>query len=129
VEQIDTSPPATPEQQSFLRSAIGIFRFYAQAIDGSILFTLSKLATQQSAPTTNTMAMLDRFLNYISHYPDASIVYRPSNMQLHVHSDESYCGELNSRSRCAACPHVDPLSLQVLTNLPLSTVPSAQLVP
>ena len=55
------------------------------------------------------MAMLNRFLNYISHYPDASIIYRPSNMQLHVHSDESYCGDPNSRSRCAGLSTCGPI--------------------
>jgi hypothetical protein len=47
------------------------------------------------------MALLDRLLNYIAQYPNASIVYRPSDMQLHLHSDESYLSEPQSRSRCA----------------------------
>jgi hypothetical protein len=32
---IDLSPPATPQQQKYLRKAVGIFRYYAQAIDST----------------------------------------------------------------------------------------------
>ena len=105
----DLSPPATKQEQSYLRKAVGIFRYYAQAIDGSILFTLSKLAIQQEAPTQSTMKQLDRFLNYIAYNKDASITYRPSNMQLQVHSDESYCSEPKSRSRSAGFSTCGPI--------------------
>jgi hypothetical protein len=71
VNPIDTSAPATPEQQSFLRSAVGIFRYYAQAIDTTLLHAISKIAMQQSNPTTDTMAQLDRFLNYVANNTDA----------------------------------------------------------
>jgi hypothetical protein len=108
-EEIDNTPRATPEQQSFLRSAVGMFLYYALAIDCTLLLTLSKLAAQQSAPTTNTMVMLDRFLNYIAHHPDATITYRPSNMQLHVHSDELYPSDPLSRFRCSSLSTYGPI--------------------
>jgi hypothetical protein len=105
----DDTPLATPLQQSFLRKAIGIFRYYADAIDSTLSLVLSKLAVQQSAPTVATMATLDRMLNYIASYPNASITYRPSNMQLAVHSDESYNSEPNSRSRSAGFSTCGPI--------------------
>ena len=100
-EPIDDSPPASPEEQAYLRKAVGIFRYYAQAIDGTIILTVSRLASAQSKPTKKTMQMLHRFLNYMHHNPDAEIVYRPSDMQLHLHSDESYLSDPESRSRAA----------------------------
>jgi hypothetical protein len=100
-EPTDDSPPATDAEQSYLRRAVGMFRYYAQAIDSTILLTLSRLASSQAHPTKNTMLLLNRLLNYIAQYPNATIVYRPSNMQLHLHSDESYLSEPLSRSRSA----------------------------
>jgi hypothetical protein len=108
-ELIDSSPPATPAQQHFLRQAVGSFRYYAQAIDSTILLTLSRLASAQAAPTSNTMLMLDRLLNYIAQFPAAAIIYRPSNMQLHVHSDESYLSEPLSRSRASGFSTCGPI--------------------
>jgi hypothetical protein len=45
------------------------------------------------------MLALTRFLNYADQFPDARLTFRPSNMQLHIHSDASYNGEPESRSR------------------------------
>ena len=41
--------------------------------------------------------------------PNAAIIYRPSNMQLHVHSDESYLSDTNSRSRSAGVSTCGPI--------------------
>jgi hypothetical protein len=106
---LDETAPASPTQQSFLRQAIGIFRYYADAIDSSISLVLSKLAVQQQHPTLATMATLDRMLNYIATFPNASIIYRPSDMQLAVHSDESYNSEPRARSRSAGFSTCGPI--------------------
>ena len=108
-EAVDDSPPASPEQQTFLRSAVGIFRYYCDAVDPSPLLAISKLAQDQSAPTLNTMVRLDRFLNYMAANPNATIVYKPSDMQLHVHSDESYLSDKKSRSRAAGVSTCGPI--------------------
>jgi hypothetical protein len=55
------------------------------------------------------MAALDRMLNCIATYPNATIVYRPSNMQLAVHSDESYNSELKARSRSTGFSTCGPI--------------------
>jgi hypothetical protein len=106
---VDTSPLVSPEDEHYLRSAVGIFRYYADHIDSTLSLSLSRLASQQEAPTENTMADLKRFLNYVAQFPDAKIVYRPSNMQLAIHSDESYCSEPMSRSRSAGFSTCGPI--------------------
>lgn len=106
---VDSSPPATPEQQSYLRKAVGIFRHMANAVDNILLVPLSRLASKQSCPSTQDMKNLDRTLNYIYHHPDAQIIYRPSDMQLHVHSDASYLSEPESRSRAAGVSTCGPI--------------------
>jgi hypothetical protein len=100
-DHVDSTPAATAAQQTYLRKAIGSLRYYAQAIDSTILLAVSRLASAQSHPTTQSMQHLDRLLNYVAQFPNAAVTYRPSNMQLHIHSDESYLSEPLSRSRCA----------------------------
>ena len=46
----DESPPATSEDQAYLRRAVGIFRYYADAIDSTLSLAISRLASQQEAP-------------------------------------------------------------------------------
>ena len=55
------------------------------------------------------MINLTHFLNYVAQYPDARIVYRPSNMQLALHLDESYLCEPEARSRCAGFSTCGPI--------------------
>ena len=60
---------------------------------------LGSLAMQQSSPTTNTMAKIKQFLDYVATHPDAIVTYHASNMFLAAHSDASYLSEINARSR------------------------------
>ena len=109
-ESIDLSPAASPAEQTHLQSAVGKFRWYSEAIDYTLLLPLSKLATQQSAPTQQTMDDLSRFLNYADQFPEAQLTFRPSNMQLHIHSDASYNGEPKSRSRYGGVFTMGPIT-------------------
>ena len=51
---------------------------------------LLEIASQQAAPTENTMKRVNHFLDYMWTHPDAIIWYRASDMILNVHSDASY---------------------------------------
>ena len=51
----DTSPKLTKEQITLLQQIIGVFLYYARAIDSTILVTLSDLAAQQTQATELTM--------------------------------------------------------------------------
>lgn len=99
IEVTDDSPPASPAQQSFLRKAVGIFRYYVDAVDFVLIKPMALLAKEQSKPTQATMERLDRFLNYIAQNQQAVLSYRPSNMQLVIHSDASHHGEPAAQSR------------------------------
>eukprot|EP00804_Cyclotella_cryptica_P026916 CCRYP_014749-RA/>CCRYP_014749-RA protein AED:0.26 eAED:0.26 QI:0/0/0/1/0/0/2/0/1022 len=72
---------------------------HARAVDCTMLPALGSLATQQLAPTQNTMSKIHQFLDYAMTHPDAMITYRASNMILAVHSDASYLSETKARSR------------------------------
>jgi hypothetical protein len=60
---------------------------------------LSVIATQQSAPTEETLARVNQFLDYMWTHSDAKIRYRASDMILNVHSDASYLSAPKARSR------------------------------
>ena len=64
-----------------------------------MLPSLGKIATQQSAPTENTMHKVHQFLDYAATHLDAIITYRVSNMIMAAHSDASYLSESKARSR------------------------------
>ncbi len=59
---------------------------------------LSAIAAQQSAPTEETLARVNQFLDYMWTRPDAKIRYRGSDMILNVHSDASYLSAPKARS-------------------------------
>ena len=101
LEEEDKSPAASPSDKLYLQTAIGIFRYFAEAVAPLLIVPFSKISSQQASPTKNTMQQLERILNWISDHPNSAIRYHPSNMQLCIHSDASYLSEANSRSRAA----------------------------
>ncbi len=93
------SPLLDPARITFIQEVIGVFLYYARAVDATMLTTLSKLASRQSHPTEALHTDVLHFLGYAACYPDAAITYHVSDMQLTIHSDASYLSESNSRSR------------------------------
>jgi hypothetical protein len=60
---------------------------------------LSEIASQQVAPTENTMERVNQFLDYMWTHRDAIIWYRASDMVLNVHSDTWYLSAPKACSR------------------------------
>jgi hypothetical protein len=98
-EKPDTSPPVQPSARTRLQEIVGVFLFYARAVDSTMLTAVNKLASQQAHPTEHVVAASHRLLQYAARFPSATVTIRPSNMQLMCHSDASYLSEANSRSR------------------------------
>eukprot|EP00804_Cyclotella_cryptica_P019806 CCRYP_009697-RA/>CCRYP_009697-RA protein AED:0.19 eAED:0.25 QI:0/0/0/1/1/1/2/0/745 len=99
VDTADDSALLSNTDKTFVQEVIGVFLYYARAVDCTMLPALGSLATQQSAPTQNTMSKVHQFLDYAMTHPDAMITYRASNMILAVHSNASYLSETKARSR------------------------------
>ena len=97
----DISPLLHPKDKTRIQEIIGVFLYYARAVDNTMLPALGTLATQQAAPTQHTMNAVIQFLNYAVANPDAVLRYRASDMVLHVESDASYLSETKARSRYA----------------------------
>ncbi len=87
-------------------------------MDPTILMVLSEIASQQSAPTENTMERVNQFLDYMWTHTDAIIWYHASDMILNVHSDASYLSAPKACSRaggyfflCSIPQDGDPIKL------------------
>ena len=93
------APLLDEEGKKFIQQVCGKFLFYGRAVDGTILVALSAIASQQSKPTTDTMAKAKQLLDYLASQEKAILTYSASEMVLAVHSDAGYLNEPNARSR------------------------------
>ena len=87
----DASPMLDAKTKTRIQGIIGVFLYYARAVDNTMLPALGTLATQQAAPTQRTMNAVIQFLNYAVANPDAVLRYHASDMILHV--DDPACGK------------------------------------
>eukprot|EP00804_Cyclotella_cryptica_P025740 CCRYP_002932-RA/>CCRYP_002932-RA protein AED:0.32 eAED:0.32 QI:0/0/0/1/0.25/0/5/0/519 len=65
----DTSPALGKQQKTFVQEVIGVFLYYARAVDCTMLTSLGSLATQQAKPTTTTLDRVYQFLDYALSHP------------------------------------------------------------
>ena len=97
----DTSTKLDKAASTTIREVVGVFLYYARAIDNTMLVALGTIASQQSNSTEATADATINLLNYAATNPDASLRYHASDMILHIHSDASYLSESEARSRAA----------------------------
>jgi hypothetical protein len=97
----DEQEPAATDAESTKRiqQIVGVFLYYARAVDYSILTAITTISTRQSKITTQVQESVDRLLAYVRKYPDTKIIFRASKMQLVTHADASYLCESGARSR------------------------------
>jgi hypothetical protein len=95
----DDSPLLPPDRAKRIQEIVGVFLYYARAVDPSMLAVINKIGSLQAKPTEQVEAMATRLLQYAATWPDASITYNASNMQLRAFSDASHLSETKSRSR------------------------------
>ena len=60
-EEEDTSPPLTAANNKLVQEVLGVFLYYGQAIDITMITALGTLATQKSAPTETTLRNFHNF--------------------------------------------------------------------
>eukprot|EP00804_Cyclotella_cryptica_P030798 CCRYP_015061-RA/>CCRYP_015061-RA protein AED:0.43 eAED:0.43 QI:0/-1/0/1/-1/0/1/0/149 len=58
----DTSPPLSKPDALFIKEVIGVFLYYARAVDCTMLPALGSLAAQQANPTQLTLSSSNTFL-------------------------------------------------------------------
>jgi hypothetical protein len=80
----------SPDQTTRFQQVTGKFRYYARAIDGTMMHGLNNLSTQTTTGTQVTAAEIEHCLNYCATNPDSALLYRASNMVLMNDSDAAY---------------------------------------
>jgi len=98
-KDLDSSPPATKEEEKYIRQVVGVLLYYGRAVDSTVLVGLSSLAAAQSLPTAYTLYLVKWLLDYATTNPDAILTYKKSDMVLAIHSDASYLSEPSARSQ------------------------------
>lgn len=98
---VDDSKPLGPKETKFIQEVVGVFGWYARVVDSTLLCAVNKLGSRQAHPTEAVLRDAIQLLHYAATWPDATTVFRPSDMQLQIHSDASYLSETESRSRAA----------------------------
>ena len=103
----DDSPPLEKAMVTRIMEIIGVFLYYARAVDNTMQVALGSLAAAQTQGTEATMEAAVHLLNYAATHPEAKVRYRASDMKLHIHSDASYLSEPKARSRVGGFFYLD----------------------
>ena len=95
----DESSPLTAERITYIQRAVGKLLYYARAVDPTMLHAINDISLSTVKGTQMTLDATMYLLNYAHTYPDAEIIYRQSDMILHVDSDAAYLVAPEARSR------------------------------
>jgi hypothetical protein len=96
---IDNTAQLPADRIKRIQEIVGVFLFYARAVDPTMITSINKIGSVQAKPTVAVEQAADRFLQYAATWPNAQVVYHASDMHLICHSDASHLSETNSRSR------------------------------
>jgi hypothetical protein len=94
----DAAPPDTDAEITRAQAIVGTLLYNVRAVDPTLLVPLGALVSQLSTATTTTIKAVSHLLDYCSTYPEATIRYYASDMQLRIHSDASYLSEPKAKS-------------------------------
>ena len=94
----DTSPELTPLQKKHIQKVCGKFLYDRRLVDNTQLHALNELSIKATTATEEPQAALTQFLKYCASNPDATIIYRASDMILSCDSDAAYPVAPKSRS-------------------------------
>lgn len=95
----DNSPKLADTDKKWIQEVVGVMLFYARGVDGTMMTSVNRISSQQANATENTKAAAIRLLQYAATFPDATLVYYPSDMILYIDADASYNSESEARSR------------------------------
>jgi hypothetical protein len=96
-----TSPPLDQKGKKIIQQVCGKFLFLGQAVDPTLLCSISAIASQSSKPTFDTLYQTKQLLDYIATQDEAVLTYNASDMVLAIHSDASYLSKPGACSRAS----------------------------
>ena len=95
---VDDTEPLSATDTKLLQEIVGVFLYYARAVDISMLPAVTAVASEQSKPTQAVLAAAKRLIAYAASYPANEIVFSACDMILYGQSDASYLSRSNARS-------------------------------
>ena len=84
------SPPLDNAIVKRIQEIFGCLLFYERTVENKLPVELSKIGTQQAAATKWTNESVSKFIDYMSTYPNESIIYLTRNMILAAHDEAAY---------------------------------------
>jgi len=112
--------PLSKDEVKLLQEIIGVFLYYARAVDPMMLPAVNKLGSRQSTADSSIFKDTDRLFQYASKWRKATMRIRSSDMQLQVHSDASYLSESKSRSRAGGFMYLGKCAAGEVPNAPVA---------
>ena len=95
----DLSLDLDPEAINYIQQVTGKFGYPSRSVDNTMQHALNDLAIAATKGTEQTMEELVHFLNFCATNPDASIIFRRSDMILSIDSNAAYLVAPKARSR------------------------------
>lgn len=117
----DTSDLLPPAEKTLLQALVGYYRYYAEAIDSTILVKLGQLGSQQAQPTQRTKQQASQFLDYCHTWPNAAITFQASDMVLTCEASRPVKAESPVTSTTAAQPQADNSTVRRKSSVVCST--------
>jgi hypothetical protein len=94
----DKSKPLSPADLKLVQQIVGVFLYYARALDNTMLVALNAIAAAQAKGTQATLKACRRLLDYAATHPNARIRFHASDMINKCDSDASYLCEPKAKS-------------------------------
>ena len=124
---IDESEQVSPEKAKYIQQVVVALLYYAIAVDNTILPSVTSISSAQANPTSAVFKALQHLLGYVALNPDNKLVFRASDMILHVQSDGSHLSETKSRSRAGGIFYLgdsnNPTRINGLVDVMSSIIP------
>ena len=95
----DISPELTPLQKDHIQKVCGQFLYDGRSVNSTQLHALNKLSIKTIPATEETQEALIQCLNYCASNPNATIIYRASDMIVSYNSYVAYLVAPKSQNR------------------------------
>jgi hypothetical protein len=122
-QEVYTESQITPLSDSDklrLQEIVGVFLFYARAVDPLMLTAINKIGSMQAQASSQILDQVERFLAYANKFKDSTLYIQASDMKLYGHSDASYLSEPNARSRAGGYLYLGKHEINAKPNAAIS---------
>ena len=94
--KVDTSPLVDAQTTKRIQGIIRSLLYYARTIDNTMLTAINEISATQSKPMQKDLQAVTKLLDYASTYPNTTVHFYASDMNLYVDSDAAYLVQSNA---------------------------------